>query len=941
MKVGDVPPTYVTLDLETTGIDPEQDTIIEVGAVKFQGQKVLDTFQTLVNPYRRLPDPIQRLTGISQSNLDGAPPFAAVAGELLEFIGSLPLIGHNFSFDLAFLSKHGVRLSNEIFDTREMASVLLPYFSSYSLPRLAEDLKTGHSRPHRALPDAQATQKVFLSLMDTASGLDPATAAYIIQLASRARWPFGRLLERLPPADTLSTTHMGPTGLDLYDLESRLRPAGRAVRPGKSIERLDEGELASYLSPGGLFSRSFEGFEHRPQQVEMTRAVAAAINGEAHLIVEGGTGVGKSLAYLLPAVLYSLKNGTRVVISTNTINLQEQLLNKDIPALVGLLEDEGIIPTGQFRVAPLKGRANYLCLHRWRRLAGGETLSADDARLLSKTLIWLQDTATGDRGEINLSGKEPLVWSHISAAEKWHCPGMRGEGPCFLRAARERAEGAHIIIANHALLLSDLALGGGLIPEYQHLIVDEAQHLEEEATRQLGFQVSQAQLDDELGTLGRLLAEARVLLRRAAGAADLIRRGEELISNLEAKWSPRMRDQWGRLWSGVERFLHQQHEGAADQLHITRSTRAQPGWSELEIAWENVDVDLNEGIRLAERLGHLVDSAPGDSAANGEGLTLDLAAWREGMEEQRERLKTMLAAPAEEQRIDWMARVSTGRDDPSGGSNLVLHSAPLDVGPELQRRLYSRKSSVILTSATLSTQGDFSFIRQRTGLEESGELLVDSPFDYKRAALILVPEDLPAPDSPGYQPAIERVLVGLGRALKGRTLVLFTSHSALRGTSNAIRGPLQAEGIRVLAQGIDGSPAQILRDFSDDPSGVILGTSSFWEGVDLSGGILKALVLARLPFHVPTDPIFAARSDQYEDPFYQYALPQAILRFRQGIGRLIRSGRDRGTIVVLDTRIASRRYGKAFLDSMPPGTMKHVPLAAIPRHATDWIEMST
>ncbi len=1001
--------TYVALDLETTGLNPDQDTIIEVGAVKFQGQQVLDTFQTLVNPYRDLSDFIQRLTGIAQKNVDRAPPFGAVAGELRDFIGPLPVVGHNISFDLKFLSSHGLQLDNEVYDTWDLASILMPYFTAYSLPGLAVELRAVHTRPHRALPDAQATHQVFMSLLERANSLDPAIAAYIHQLAFRASWPLWRLFGDLPslreaqdkpltpdpsPLRGRAATGRGEElvsglGLDIAALEKRLGRADRAVRPRGDTHQNDEEELAGYLSPGGVFSRTFPDFEHRPQQVEMMRAVASAINSGEHLIMEGGTGVGKSLAYLLPAVLYSLKNGTRVVVSTNTINLQEQLIRKDIPALINVLEENGIISAGEFRAVPLKGRANYLCLRRWNNLARGESLSSDEARLLSKTLVWLKDTISGDRGEINLSGKDALTWSRVSAGEKGQCPGMRGQGACFLRTARERAEGANMIIVNHALLLSDLALGGGLLPEYQHLIVDEAHHLEEEATRQLGFQVSQNRLNEELDALGRLLGDVRLLLRPrpepsapslSSGSAAWrhveggpspsgiqMQRGEDLAAELDSRWSRRIRDSWDRFWSVAENFLDNHHEDGGDQaqLSIARSTRAQPGWSEVEIAWENVDVGLNDGVRRVERLRRFLETVPVGGPVDTDTLMAELSTWQEGLEELRERLKTLLAAPADGSRIDWIARVDDARGDSSDGrgsrSHIVLHSAPLDVGPELNARLYSRKSSVILTSATLATQaspepsrkahpeepapdlstgsrkGSFDYIRERIGLAESKELLVGSPFNYRRAALLLIPDDMPTPDAWGYQEAMENVLVGLGKTLKGHTLVLFTSHSALRGAARAIRGSLEAEGIRVLAQGVDGSPRQILQSFSENSMGVILGTSSFWEGVDVSGGVLKALVLARLPFHVPTEPIFSARSAQYEDAFHRYAVPQAVLRFRQGIGRLIRSSQDRGAIVVLDRRIIARPYGKAFINSIPPCTVKWGPMTAIPGHAADWV----
>ncbi|MCE2462659.1 MAG: DEAD/DEAH box helicase family protein [Dehalococcoidia bacterium] len=940
--------TYVSLDLETTGLNPDQDSIIEIGAVKFQGRDVIDVFQTLVNPFRELPQFIQRLTGIAQRNVDRAPVFAAVAGDLEEFIGTHPIVGHNISFDLGFLSKHGLQLNNESYDTWDLASILLPYSIAYSLSRLAVQLEAEHTRQHRALSDAHATHQVFLSLLEKARCLDPATSSYIHHLASRARWPVGRLFGTLPSSEeAFYGSQTGLNGMDMDGLGNRLGRSDRVVRHSKGIKPVDEDEMEAFLGPDGLFSRAFPGFEHRPEQVEMLRAVAGAINNDEHLIVEGGTGVGKSMAYLLPLVLYSLKHGARVVVSTNTINLQEQLLQKDIPALVGVLEEEGIIPKGEFKAVPLKGRANYLCLRRWNQLAHGESLSGDEARLLSKSLVWLRDTSTGDRNEINLSGKDAATWSRISASEKGMCPGMRGEGPCFLRTARDRAEGAHMVVVNHALLLSDLALGGGLLPEYHRLVVDEAHHLEEEATRQLGFQVSQNMLGEETDALRRLLEEVRVLLRSLSTSGVQTQQGEEMVTELDTQWSRRVRDSWERLWSAAETFLaqHSEADGDQSQLSITRSTRAQPDWSGIEIAWENVDMALSEGIRQTGRLCRFLETSSSEGSANRDATIMDLSAWQEDVVQLQERLKILLAAPAEEHRIDWMSRVQEGRGDSSNRSYIVLHSAPLNVGTELDERLFSRKSSVVLTSATLSTsarveadrKGNFDYIRERVGLEDSVELLVGSPFNYSRAALLLIPEDMPLPNAWGYQQAMETALTGLVKALEGHTLVLYTSHAALRGAARAVRGPLEGEGIRVLAQGIDGSPRQILHSFSENPKSVILGTSSFWEGVDVSGGMLKALVLARLPFHVPSEPIFAARSAQYEEPFFQYALPQALLRFRQGIGRLIRSSQDKGNIIVLDKRIIARTYGKAFLESIPACTVKLAPLSSIPEYAAEWI----
>ncbi|MDP3062731.1 MAG: helicase C-terminal domain-containing protein [Chloroflexota bacterium] len=918
----------VAIDLETTGLSPEQDQIIEIGAVKFRGDEVLDTYQTLVNPFRPLAPFIKRLTGIREEELEQAPPFSAVAGGLKEFLGGHPIIGHNVAFDVAFLARQGMALSNVPYDTWDLAAILLPRAREYSLGLLAASLGITHPQPHRALADAQVTRQVFLALRERLARLDSGVLAALAQASRRSPTWLRHLLETLEEAaPALVGTPTGVLGIDLGGLAQRLA-VGRETSAVKPAVTLDGERIARLLGPDGPLARAFPSYEHRPQQVEMAQAVANALREGGHLVVEGGTGIGKSLAYLLPAVLFSLRTGKRVVVSTNTIALQEQLLTKDIPFLLKALEGASLLSPGEFRATSLKGRANYLCLRRWAQLARSDSLNMAELRLLGKTLVWLQDTRTGDRGEVNLAGRDYLMWERVSAGDKSYCPGTT-EGVCFLRAARERAEAASLLVVNHALLLTDLARGGNLIPKYDHLIVDEAHHLEEEATRQLGFQVSQRSLTDELDTLTRHLDHVRALLR--SSKVDAVRqRGEGLLAEAEMRL-PHLRDSWAALWGVLLQFVQKNRERGTDwlQLRLTASARVQPAWDQVELAWENLDSALAEAIKSGEALHGLLESGDLQFAADGTTVGMDLAAWSGEMQELKEHLRLLLVAPQSD-RIHWVTQ-----EDADGA--LVLHDAPYSVGPELKKRLFDEKETVILTSATLATQGTFEHVRGRLGLSDADELLVGSPFDYQKAALVLLPTDVPEPDAPGYLDALRRALVPLGEAMQGRTLALFTSHSAVDNAQRALREPLEALGVGVMAQGIDGTPRQLVEAFTRNPKAVLLGTSSFWEGVDLSGGLVKALVICRLPFNVPMDPVFAARSEQYEEPFAQYALPLAVLRFRQGFGRLIRGKEDRGIVLVMDRRVQSRRYGAAFLKSLPQCSVRQVPIAELARVAKEWL----
>ncbi|PKB81656.1 MAG: hypothetical protein BZY88_06090 [SAR202 cluster bacterium Io17-Chloro-G9] len=923
---------FVALDLETTGLDSNRDTIIEIGAVKFQGEDEIDVFRTFINPGRDIPEFVQRLTGITPRRVLRAPSFPSVADDLGDFIGAHPVIGHNIAFDIGFLASHGLPLNNPAFDTWDLASVVLPRTMQYSLGFLTSFLGVAHTEPHRALADAQATRRVFLELLRRAGQLEPGLLAHVSNLAKRSRWAIAPLLsdlEGIKAADGPSA--FGLTGLDMDQLAVRLgRPEKR--RSDGNLSNLDEEGIVGLLGPNGPFAPSFSGFEHRPEQEEMLREVTQAIYQGHHLVVEGGTGVGKSMAYLLPAVLFAVSKGQRVVISTNTINLQEQLWRKDIPALVDVLEQAGLVEKGVVKSALLKGRGNYLCLHRWNYLARSENPTVEDARLLSKTAVWLQDTVTGDRGEINLAGRDSFTWNRISAGEKGWCPGLRDGGPCFLRGARERAEQAHIVVVNHALLLSDLMHGGSLIPDYSHLIIDEAHNLEEEATSQLGFQVSIDRLEEASELQGRLTTQVRLALRAEMLASAVRQEGERDVGQVEAL-VPRLRELWGRLWSAAEQFLNSQGHGGGDdhsQLLLTRQQRGQPNWSEVELAWENVDVGLQEAAQALSRLQRFLESTTLPGASDQPTLIMETSTIQDHWEQLRRQLASILGEPDEDS-IHWIAR-----DRARGDAN--FHSAPLAVGNILADELFDRKECVVLTSATLSTQGTFDYFRQRVGLpEETDQLLVGSPFDYRKAAVLLIPEDMPLPNANGYVEALARVVADLGKSLGGKTMALFTSYAALRGVANLVRTSLMGEGIEVLAQGVDGSPLQIMARFKDNPNSVLLGTSSFWEGVDLPGGILKALVLTRLPFQVPTDPIVKARSEQFQDPFSEYSVPQAVLRFRQGMGRLIRSKGDRGAIVVLDRRITGRSYGKAFLQSTPPCSLEPCNLATVGGQAARWL----
>jgi len=703
----------------------------------------------------------------------------------------------------------------------------------------------------------------------------------------------------------------------------------------RSVTRLDPVAVAALLAETGPVARALGGttFEDRPGQRDMAAYAADVYNDGGIALLEAGTGVGKSFAYLVPALEWARANGERTIVSTNTINLQEQLVGKDLPILARALS----VGDRPVTFALLKGWRNYLCLARMDQArAGQDSLFADGRGAELESLAgWAARTADGSLADLT---EEPSadVWDAVAAESdlctRLKCPHF---DRCFLFQARRRAAEADVVVVNHHLLASDLAVRiasdnwqeAAVLPPYRRLVIDEAHHLEDVAAQHLGTQVSMLGVQR---LLGRLERNGRGLLPTLAAELathdDLLAAASRNLltqSLLDALTAARRgaEELFGRLARRLET-----EPGTAPVLRLTDAFADDAVWTEgLGVALENLLIAfgrLRDGVEtIADRLS--IDD-PVERRAQ---LVGELRGVVRRLDTAAEGLKAALhpSPAASRSSVRWLERRGGGRKTP----NLTLAAVPLDLAPVLKEALFDRVETAVLTSATLATGGEFTFIEERLGLalppsRVTIREILPSPFDFASQCVLGIPTDVPEPrdDEAGHDASVARILVELARASDGGIFALFTSHGALRRTADAVRGRLGGRW-PLLVQG-DGQRDQLLRRFRESGSAILLGTDSFWEGVDVPGRALRVLILAKLPFKVPSEPLTAARlerlSDAGIDGFTHYLVPHAALKLKQGFGRLIRSKTDVGAVILLDRRVVTKRYGEMILEGLPPAS---------------------
>ena len=899
----------IVLDTETTGLSCAENELIEISAARLRGREVVDRFDTFVHPNGLIPPEITELTSITNADVAHAPRAEEAVAALEEFVQGCPVIAHNATFDRSFIEsvKGGVRVSDIWIDSLALSRIALPRLSSHKLATMAE-LFGCAAVSHRASDDVEALCGVWRILLCALTDFPGGLMRLLADMHPDVRWPYRPIFSFLAGERQGETFSLEAARAQVMQADAEPDHIDADELPGLTMPRRDEIELR--YAPGGLVNDMYASYEPRAEQIVMASEVRDAFAMSTHRVIEAGTGVGKSIAYLVPAAEAAKRNKITVGIATKSNNLTDQLMYQELPKLARELD-------GGLSFCALKGFDHYPCLLKLESLAAGReiTTNRDPADTLTAIAVLYAFACQSPTGDLDSLG---IRWRSVNRADLTTSSRECARGNChffnrgcFVRCARRRAAKADIVVTNHSLLFRNVAADGKILPPIRHWIIDEAHSVEKEARRQWALSVSADESRMVFERLGGAQSGALGRLTHALASSD----AATLFLGLGAKAASsasRASLAMAELFEAVRELSRNgKADGYADaNIWIGPELRAHRGWEYFEPTARTAIDALDEA---GKNLSSLAESV---GAENPE-MVIEVADGARRIKEMKSTLSLILEGADEH----YVYSLQVNKARRAGGEALTAER--MDIGEALAEQWLPEMHSVVFTSATVTVSNSFDHFNHSVGLDRLPKgsfscVQLESSYNFQENMAVVVAGDIPDPrDRDAYLAAMENLLVDVHMAMGGSTLTLFTNRRDTEDLYGRVEPRLSRQGLELACQ-LRGTSVKRLRDrFLSEESSSLFALKAFWEGFDASGATLRCVVIPKLPFANPTEPLSCERNVREERAWAKYSLPDAVLEVKQAAGRLIRTSTDRGVLVLADSRLLSKGYGKKFLSSLP------------------------